>query len=327
MTLYLGIDTSAYTTSLAIVNDQAELVYENRKVLTVPQGERGLAQSAALFQHVQNLPQLVKSVPSEYWQRVDAIGVSTAPRPLKESYMPVFLPGYGVASAMASARNIPLVETSHQEGHLVAGLVSGKLQQPHFLAIHISGGTTELLEVQHVQPGKLDIRILGGTTDLHAGQFVDRVGVSLGLPFPAGKDLEELARQGNPEAVTWLPSAVRGFEVSFSGVETAAQRLIVQGKNPADVALAVEGCIARTLAKLLQAGIEKTKLTEILIVGGVAANQFIRQELGRRLPKKVNFYWAHPNWSRDNAIGVAALTLEKVRGRILLAGNPTEHIE
>lgn len=317
MTLYLGIDTSAYTTSLAIVDDQAQLVYENRKVLDVPQGERGLAQSAALFQHVQNLPQLVGTVPTINWEDIAAIGVSTAPRPLKESYMPVFTPGFGVASAMAAARCIPLVQTSHQEGHLAAGIVSSKLQETHFLAIHISGGTTELLEVHHDQPGKLDIRILGGTTDLHAGQFVDRVGVRLGLPFPAGKSLEELAQQANPEAATWLPSAVKGFEVSFSGVETAAHRLIDQGKEPADVARAVEGCIARTLTKLLQAGMGKTKLSEILIVGGVASNQYIREELEKRLSKVAKLHWALPNWSRDNAIGVAILTLEKIQGSIL----------
>ena len=314
MTLYLGIDTSAYTTSLAIVDEQAELVYENRKILTVPEGERGLAQSAALFQHVQNLPQLVAAVPPQYWEKVRALGVSTAPRPLRESYMPVFLPGYGVAAAVASARCIPLVETSHQEGHLAAGIASSKLKEPHFLAIHISGGTTELLEVHHTQPGKLDIRLLGGTTDLHAGQFVDRVGVRLGLPFPAGKSLEELARQADPGAAAWLPSAVRGFEVSFSGVETAAQRLIDQGKNPADVARAVEGCIVRTLGKLLQAGMEKTTLSEILIVGGVASNQFIRKELKKRLARHANLHWAEPDWSRDNAVGVALLALEKVRG-------------
>lgn len=314
MRLYLGIDTSAYTTSLAIVDDQTQLVYEDRKVLDVPQGERGLAQSAALFQHVQNLPRLVASVPQDYWQNIVAIGVSTAPRPLKESYMPVFTAGFGVASALASARCIPLIETSHQEGHLAAGMISSRLQEKHFLAVHISGGTTELLEVHHEEPGKLGIRILGGTTDLHAGQFIDRVGVRLGLPFPSGKSLEELARRANPEAATWLPSSVKGFEVSFSGVETAAGRLIEQGKEPADVARAVEGCIVRTLSKLLKAGIEKTKLSEILIVGGVASNLFIRHELEKRLSQDVNFHWALPDWSRDNAIGVATLTCEKISG-------------
>lgn len=311
MSLYLGIDTSAYTTSLAIVNNRAELVWEMRKVLEVPQGERGLAQSAALFQHVQNLPRLVSKIPMELWGSVSGIGVSVAPRPIEGSYMPVFTPGYGVAASLASGLRIPLLQTSHQEGHLAAGIISSQLpQRSHFLAVHISGGTTELLEVRQSEPGKLSIEILGGTTDLHAGQFIDRIGVRLGLPFPAGKSLEELAKHAKPEAASWLPSAVQGFEVSFSGVETAAQRLIDQAKDPSDVARAVEGCVARTVAKLLQAGIDKTGLTQVLIVGGVASNRFIRAELEKRALKKAEFFWAQPDWSRDNAIGVAILTSE-----------------
>ncbi len=311
MSLYLGIDTSAYTTSLAIVNNRADLVWEIRKVLEVPQGERGLAQSAALFQHVQNLPRLVSKIPRELWESVSGIGVSVAPRPVEGSYMPVFTPGYGVAASLASGLRIPLLQTSHQEGHLAAGIISSQLpERSHFLAVHISGGTTELLEVRQSEPGKLSIEILGGTTDLHAGQFIDRIGVRLGLPFPAGKSLEELAKQAKPEAASWLPSAVKGFEVSFSGVETAAQRLIDQDKDPSDVARAVEGCVARTVAKLLQAGIDKTGLTQVLIVGGVASNRFIRAELEKRVLKKPEFFWAQPDWSRDNAIGVAILTSE-----------------
>lgn len=311
MSLYLGIDTSAYTTSLALVNNRAELVWEMRKVLEVPQGERGLAQSAALFQHVQNLPRLVAKIPMELWGSVSGIGVSVAPRPIEGSYMPVFTPGYGVAASLASGLRIPLLQTSHQEGHLAAGIISSQIpKRSHFLAVHISGGTTELLEVRKSEPGKLSIEILGGTTDLHAGQFIDRIGVRLGLPFPAGKSLEELAKQAKPEAASWLPSAVKGFEASFSGVETAAQRLIDQAKDPSDVARAVEGCVARTVAKLLQAGIDKTGLTQVLIVGGVASNRFIRAELEKRVAKKAKFFWAQPDWSRDNAIGVAILTSE-----------------
>lgn len=309
LSYYLGIDTSAYTTSLAIVNNQNELVWENRRVLDVPEGERGLAQSAALFQHVQNLPQLVHEIPKELWESLTGIGVSRAPRPIEGSYMPVFTAGYGIAVSLASGLRLPLHETSHQEGHLAAGMISGQLpESQEFLAIHISGGTTELLKVRPSDPGKLDIEILGGTTDLHAGQFIDRIGVRLGLSFPAGKHLEEIARNANPDAASWLPSSVKGFEVSFSGVETAAQRLIDQNKAPADIARAVEGCIARTVAKLLHTGIETTKIKRVLIVGGVASNLYLRSELRKRLHKSVELYWALPEWSRDNAIGVAILT-------------------
>lgn len=308
MTYYLGIDTSAYTTSLAIVDQKTGLQWEARKVLDVPAGERGLAQSEAFFQHVQNLPHLVEKVPTHLWKELAGIGVSTAPRPVEGSYMPVFAAGYCVASSLATGLQLPLYPTSHQEGHLAAGIVSGELTENRFLAIHLSGGTTELLEVDKKEPGKIQIKLLGGTTDLHAGQFVDRIGVRLGLPFPAGKELERLAQGADAGAASLLPSSVKGFEVSFSGVESAAQRLIDQHTPPAQVARAVEGCVARTIAKLLQAGIEKTGIKHCLIVGGVASNLFIRSELTRRLVRKAQLYWAEPEWSRDQAIGVALLT-------------------
>lgn len=308
MSFYLGCDTSAYTTSLAIVNEKAELLWDQRMLLKVPEGERGLAQSAALFQHVQNLPAMVARVPAELWNDLKGIGVSKTPRPVDGSYMPVFTVGYGIAVSLAAGMRIPCLESSHQEGHLAAGIHSSLLpQDKDFLALHISGGTTELLHVCPTVPGKLRVELLGGTNDLHAGQFVDRIGVRLGLAFPAGKALEELARQADPEAATWLPSAVRGLEVSFSGVETAAQRLITQQRKPADVARAVEGCIARTMVKLIIAGIEKKKIDRVLIVGGVAANRYLRTECEKKLHRKAQIYWAEPDWSRDNAIGVAVL--------------------
>lgn len=308
MTYFLGVDTSAYTTSVAVVDEKGVLQWEARKVLDVPSGERGLAQSEAFFQHIQNLPRLVEQVPAHLWTDLAGIGVSTAPRPIEGSYMPVFTAGYCVASSLATALRLPLYSTSHQEGHLAAGMASGKLTENQFLAIHLSGGTTELLRVEKKEQGKIEIELLGGTTDLHAGQFVDRIGVRLGLPFPAGKELERLAQGADADAASLLPSAVRGFEVSFSGVESAAQRLIDLHTPPAQVARAVEGCVTRTIAKLLQAGIEKTTIKQCLIVGGVASNQFIRLELTRRLVRKANLYWAEPDWSRDQAIGVALLT-------------------
>ncbi|MHB1654681.1 MAG: tRNA (adenosine(37)-N6)-threonylcarbamoyltransferase complex transferase subunit TsaD [Desulfitobacteriaceae bacterium] len=305
---YLGVDTSAYTTSLAVVSEKG-LLWETRRVLAVPLGETGLAQSAAFFQHVQSLPQILAEVPPDLWPSLAAVGVSMAPRPVQGSYMPVFSAGYAIAQAIAAARQIPLILTSHQEGHVAAGLVSaGGPQAACFLAVHLSGGTTELLEVQREGPGSLRLEILGGTSDLHAGQFVDRVGVLLGLPFPAGRDLEELALRADPGAESLLPSAVRGLTVSFSGVETATQRLIDKGVAFPNVARAVEGCVARTIAKMIKAGIAKTALQEILVVGGVSANHFIRQEIEHRLGREAKLFWAEPGWSSDNAIGVAFLT-------------------
>ncbi len=313
---YLGLDTSAYTTSLAIVNEDRELIWESRNILKVAVGETGLAQSTAFFQHVHNLTNEIPAIPGSLWKTLAGIGVSCSPRPVAGSYMPVFTAGISLATALAAARQIPLFRTSHQEGHVAAGCVSA--QGPaadKFLAVHLSGGTTELLLVKHTAPGHLSLELLGGTSDLHAGQFVDRVGVRLGLQFPAGRALEELAREAEPGAASLLPSAVKGFEVSFSGVESAAQRLIDQGIPRSNVALAVEGCLVRTLAKLIARGMESTGLQEVLMVGGVAANQYLRSELNRRLHKQGQLYWAEPDWCRDNAIGVALLTREGCQAR------------
>lgn len=314
---YLGVDTSAYTTSLAIVGEE-RIVWEKRQVLEVPAGETGLAQSAAFFQHVQNLPRLLLEVPEQLWEALAGVGVSCVPRAVPGSYMPVFTAGIAVAQAIAAARQVPLLRTSHQEGHIAAGLMSAEGPKAgEFLAVHLSGGTTELLRVSQDEPGKINIRLLGGTTDLHAGQFVDRVGVRLGLGFPAGKELEQLARRADPGAESLLPSSVRGLEVSFSGVETAAQRLIRQGIPGADVARAVEGCIARTVAKLLEHGLGGQELSDVLIVGGVSANQYIRQTLAFRLGRKARLFWAEPDWSRDNALGVAYLTQASLKSKLL----------
>ncbi|HHV63621.1 MAG TPA: O-sialoglycoprotein endopeptidase [Peptococcaceae bacterium] len=309
--LFLGIDTSAYTTSLAVVDDKKALVWEKRQLLQVPHGEKGLAQSEAFFQHIQVLPQMLETVPPDIWAELKGIGVSTAPRPIEGSYMPVFTAGKAIASSLASALRIQLVTTSHQEGHLAAGEVSASgLDQQNFLAVHISGGTTEVLKVAKTTPGKYEITILGQSSDLHAGQFIDRVGVKLGLPFPAGKELEKLAQKAAPGSASLLPSSVKGYEMSFSGVESAVQRLIEEKKRPADLARAVEGCIVRTISKVLEKAIAETNLHHVLLVGGVASNAYFRKEITRKLNSQASFYWAKPEYSSDNAYGVACLCCE-----------------
>ncbi|NLI91880.1 MAG: O-sialoglycoprotein endopeptidase [Peptococcaceae bacterium] len=307
--LFLGIDTSAYTSSAAIVDDRKEVTWEYRRLLVVPPGERGLAQSEALFQHIQVLPEIIRMVPSHLWTKMKGVGVSTAPRPVSGSYMPVFTAGMAIASSIASALGVELFHTSHQEGHLAAGIGSAEgFTAEEFLAVHLSGGTTELLKAKKSEPGRFELEILGETSDLHAGQFIDRVGVSLGLSFPAGRELERLAQKAAPGSASLLPSSVKGYEMSFSGVESAVQRFITEKKRPADLARAVEGCIIRTLAKVLEKAVKDTGMEKILIVGGVSSNQYIRTELTRKLSPFSQLFWANPEWSSDNAIGVSMLT-------------------
>lgn len=310
MGLILGIDTSCYTTSVALFNAAGDLVGEERQLLTVNEGERGLQQSAAVFQHVRNLPGLTEKLSlKDRRDPVTAVVASTRPRPVEGSYMPVFTVGEGFARVLAETMRIPFLATTHQEGHIMAGLWSaGGPDQDKFLAVHLSGGTSEMLLVNRDCPQVFKIEKLGGTNDLHAGQFVDRMGVALGLQFPCGPALQELASGALGELR--IPSVVRGTEISFSGPESYARRLLDEGAAPAEIARAVEHCIATTMEKLLRRGIETTGIRDVLIVGGVAANTYLRERLKERLGHRAvgaRLYFAEPRFSSDNAVGTALI--------------------
>lgn len=316
MKLCLGLDTSCYTTSLALLDSEGNLLSEARKMLSVPEGGRGLAQNEGVFQHIHNLPELMeKLLAGVEREAVKLIAASTRPRPQEGSYMPVFKVAESFGRSLALAYDIPFMASSHQEGHIAAGIWSaGVPELEEFLAFHVSGGTTELLKVKRNGQKKgfaagFEIQLLGGSNDIHAGQLIDRIGVALGLPFPAGPYLEKLALE--KETDLSLPSAVKGYAVSFSGPEAAATRLIAQKERPADVARAVEKCIARSLNKLLKKALEDTGYTKVLVVGGVLANQYIRNQILLEMAriKNIQLYFARPMYSGDNAVGVASLGL------------------
>ncbi len=313
MNYYLGIDTSAYTSSLAVVDESGQIFCDNRMVLEVPPGKRGLKQSEALFLHTKNLPQLIEKTQPDVFEDLRGIAVSAFPRPVQGSYMPVFLCGDAHARALAAAMRLPLYRVSHQEGHIMAGMADNQelLGRKELLAVHFSGGTSEILHVRRGEKNYFDIDCTMAGRDLHAGQLVDRVGVALGLKFPAGKALEKLADGLTVDhEIPVLPAAVsrRGF--SFSGVETRAQALIAGGAAPEAVAFAVFRVIANTLEKCLLQESEKAGIKDVLLVGGVMANQRIKERLRTRLEHPavgLKLYFAQPVLSTDNAVGTAML--------------------
>ena len=309
MGLYLGIDTSCYTTSVACV-DEKGIVYEKRTVLSVKLGQRGLRQSEGLFQHVRNLESLLPAmVASLDRSKIRGIGVSSRPRPEADSYMPVFLAGRMAAVSLGAGMGLEPYHTSHQQGHVRAALQGNEELLKHLpiLGMHISGGTTEIFTVGE----GLSIRLLGGTEDLHAGQLEDRLGVAMGLPFPAGPCLEEAARAAGATNIK-LPASVRGLRCSFSGVETAARSLLGKAQI-GELALAVYDCLARTFAKLMVQAGDKTGLNRVLLAGGVASSGLLREMLQERLEKSnMYLYFGDPALSTDNAVGVALLTRDRI---------------
>jgi N6-L-threonylcarbamoyladenine synthase len=302
----LGIDTSCYTTSVALF-DPDGIVRDERLLLQAPQGSRGMRQSDALFHHVQQLPQLMERL-GNLRDSISGVAVSARPRPVEGSYMPVFTAGLGCARALASALGVPLLQSSHQEGHIAAGCLQdpAAFQEP-FLAFHLSGGTTELLFVTP-KAGGYDVDLVGHGLDVHAGQLVDRIGVALGLGFPAGPAMEKLAQQCTQPQNLGIKVRVTGADCNLSGAEAAARRAVEAGANGAAVAHAVQAALAEGFSAMALHAARERGLNRVLFIGGVASNAYLRREMSDRLQAAgVDARFAAPGLSSDNAVGVASL--------------------
>ena len=298
----LGIDTSCYTASVACVADNS-IVFSERTMLSVPFGSRGLRQSEALYQQIKLLAPLIEQLFSKVEKdRIGAVCVSESPTAAADSYMPVFLAGLQTARSIAAALDVPLIRTNHQCGHIRAALVGNEdLLGKEFYAFHLSGGTTDLVRVRSTREEPYRIDLLGTSEDLHCGQFVDRVGVALGLPFPSGKHLETLAERANRRDVK-LAASVRNGNCSFSGPESAAMRLL-GGTEPEEIAFGVYDCVSRTVSKMLAAAEKQYGNLPVLLCGGVASSELLRNLLARRM--ECGLYFGHSELSSDNAVGVA----------------------
>ena len=305
----LGIDTSCYTTSVACFGDSGVL-YDGRTILPVQKGDRGLRQSEGVFLHTRQLPPLVEAAFSAVApDGIRAVACSRSPVDRADSYMPVFLTGLGVARSIAASLQVPLLLLDHQSGHIRAALIGneGLMAEP-FYAVHLSGGTTDLLAVEAKGPGAFSIEPLGCSEDLHAGQLVDRVGVLLGCGFPAGKELEALARQAETRDIR-IPASVRELTCSLSGAETAAQRALDRGCAAAEVAYGIYDLLARTLTKLLTNAVARHGARPVLLCGGVASSLLLRELLAARCELPV--FFGESRFSSDNAVGVAALGYDR----------------
>ena len=297
----IGIDTSNYTTSIAFFDGTEG---ENcSKLLPVKPGELGLRQSDAVFAHIKSLPELSGRLFSHIGKSpITAVGVSTRPRAVEGSYMPCFLVGLSHATLLSNALHVPLVEVSHQQGHVAASLWSaGHLElmdEPH-LAWHLSGGTTELLLVE--PEGKLvKCTKIGGTTDISAGQLIDRTGQLLGLPFPSGKHLDALSREAAGK--DFFRVKCKDMTFSFSGMQNKVQQYFEANGDPAETAAYALRCVAYGVFHATQQALKAYPGLPVVFSGGVASNTLLRQVL-----EPLNPIFAQPQYSTDNAMGVAVL--------------------
>ncbi len=299
----LGIDTSNYRTSCALLNLSDGSFQNIGELLAVPSGSLGLRQSDALFQHIRKLPELMERLCGGLHGPIAAVGVSDRPRRQADSYMPCFLAGVSAACSAAAVLGVKPAFFSHQEGHIASALYSADrlcwLRGP-FLSWHLSGGTTELLLVRSAERGVMTVEIIGGTKDLAAGQIIDRAGVALGLPFPSGPHLEELALRS--ESADFSRVRLDGLYFSLSGVENQFRAAMEKGRSPADVARFVLNTVTQTVRRTTEAARARYPLP-VLISGGVSASLFLK----KALPETGDLRFAQQGLGGDNALGAAVL--------------------
>lgn len=312
----LGIDTSNYTTSLSLADENGFV--HVRKILDVKMGECGLRQSDALFLHTVNLPELFGELFEKYFfergsrAKIDAVSYSERPRDVEGSYMPCFLAGKSAAFACANTAGVPVMSFSHQAGHIMAALKSiGCDIGDEFLALHLSGGTTELLHVVKDDDIGFSCEIVCSTADISAGQMIDRAGVMLGLKFPCGAELEKLAvSPGNSDGIKRIKVSMKDGKCNLSGAENRVRTLVESGEDKGKIAYFVLDFAARNVISLVNYAREKYPALPVLFAGGVMRNKIIKKKISENIG---NVFFASEELSSDNSVGTAYLGFEKLK--------------
>lgn len=311
MTEYiLGIDTSAYTTSVALTElHSGEISADKRRVLSVPAGQKGLRQQDAVFQHLKNFRELYEEIESDL-KSIKVVSVSSKPRNVKGSYMPVFTVGQNYGKTIARTLGCEYAEYSHQENHIAASLIDNYREiNDHILAVHISGGTTEFLTVKKAVKG-YDAVIAGGSLDITLGQLIDRVGTLMGFPFPCGMHMEKYLND-NPAAENIKLPAISGESyINLSGMENYYRNLYLSNKySRGDLINSLFKYAADCILHIIKHIKANCRFDTVIIAGGVASNGLIRSCVSEKLNNEFNVILPTKENSSDNAVGVSFLPI------------------
>lgn len=316
--IILGIDTSCYTTSIAAISLDRKIILNEKIMLKVKKDCKGLRQSEAVFQHINNLGEISENI-NEKLKDYKVIGVcaSSKPRPLDESYMPVFTVGLNFGKLLSSINNCPFFVTSHQENHIEASLINNKLKDNNrFIAVHISGGTTEILLVDKTEEGYF-IDIVGGSLDVSFGQLIDRLGLKLKYNFPCGKYIDEDAIKCNEFIEQGLKTSVKGSYMNLSGIENQINELIEKYPKEYICKLLLD-TLSRCMYKALTHICNQYNIDEVLFAGGVSSSKYMSQKIYIKLQNQnIRSYFTESQYATDNALGCAIIGLNEINKQTL----------
>jgi N6-L-threonylcarbamoyladenine synthase len=300
MTLILGLESSCDDSAVALVTSDRQVLAQavvGQNAAHQPFG--GVVPEIAARAHVEIIPELIQRVLSDAKtsiQDVDAIAATAGPG-LIGGVMVALLAGKGLALATGK----PLIAINHLEGHALSPrLVDPDLGFPYLLLL-VSGGHCQLLEVRAVG----DYRRLATTIDDAAGEAFDKAAKLLGLGYPGGPAIEELAKRGDPNAVS-LPRPLVGSgepHFSFAGLKSAVQRAVASGNHAAeDIAASFQLAVVDCLVDRTAQALGKTDAPALVVAGGVAANQAVRAAFRGLAEREGRRFSVPPAWlCTDNA--------------------------
>ena len=304
MALILGLESSCDDTAAALVTSDRQILAQ--AVIGQNEAHRpfgGVVPEIAARAHVEILPDLVRKVLMDAGKTiadVDAIAASAGPG-LIGGVMVALLAGKGLALGTGK----PLVAVNHLEGHALSPrLVDSDLDFPYLLLL-VSGGHCQLLEVNAVD----DYRRLATTIDDAAGEAFDKAAKLLGLPYPGGPAIEEIAAEGDATAVP-LPRPLVGSgepHLSFAGLKSAVQRAAASGQySPADIAASFQQAVVDCLVDRTRLALDRSDAPALVVAGGVAANRAIRSALQELAASEGRKFSVPPGWlCTDNAAMIA----------------------
>lgn len=311
----LGIDTSCDETAVAVVADGRDVLSNViASQIKAHQAYGGVVPELASRKHIEAINYIVDKALTEAdvtFLDVDAVAVTNRP-----GLIGALLVGVAAAKSLAYAHNLPLLGINHIEGHIYANyMVHDALTFPH-ICLTVSGGHTLLVEVHEGWRYK----VLGSTQDDAAGEVYDKVAKYLGLGFPGGRVIDELAQKGNPTAIDF-PRPMRNsgdYQFSFSGIKTSV-RYFIEKAQRAELPVAIEDIAASFQAAVVDVLVYKTlraaKATgakTITLTGGVAANSELRASLKTAAAEiGANVYYPPISLCTDNGAMIAGIAYEK----------------
>ena len=315
--LTLAFESSCDETAIAVLADGRQVLSNViSSQIDIFKNFGGVVPEIASRHHLENISGVLDDALAQAdvtLDDIDLIGVTYGP-----GLIGALLVGVATAKAIAFAKNIPLVGVHHLMGHISANLIQYPELEPPFMALIVSGGHTEIVDVKDYTT----CQILGGTRDDAVGEAYDKVARVLGLGYPGGPKIDKIAKEGNPQAIPFKRVYLEkdSFDFSFSGLKTAVLNYINQEKQAGreivreDVAASFQQAVMDVVVKKAIEAVKQKQEDKLVLAGGVAANSKLRQMLQETCDREgIRLYRPDPVLCTDNGAMIVAAAYYKYK--------------